>query len=467
MSSPDMEIDSSSASQPTPSFASLAAKQTIFKIDLRDDFSFFDVPNFDVVRKAIKKAFPDDPALVIQRLRNEMKGVIKIATTTSPITEKISLARKNIDSGMEELVSIGLVPWGEARGERREGTLITIVNAEMGAARAIPGPRFDEALSPFGEILMFCKPQKYQKSDDLNGNRMLVLKTDNIDELPNRIEVEGQSFLIKFKGKKWFCTTCKEDHIGPCEYIKRFHEIREKRKQESKVAHLISDSCLRHVEQVGLRADVSCMSGAAAGQLVLAAEQDPEGENHLGLVLAAGANDVKVGGVWTELDMAKKIEKSLGRVQELAAKSNKKVIFISTVPPLVSGSPLEHFANRYFERRIQKIADKHSNFVKLEFDQDPEKWVDGHPNEDCTQEVIKDLNDQLPDLIFAEDFLTNASIYSGVNTMWLFGCTGCRTRGRFLSGGFCTECLASMHAAKKFNSKLCMTRGLRKLWALG
>ena len=54
---------------------------------------------------------------------------------------------------------------------------------------------------------------------------------------------------------------------------------------------------------------------------------------------------------------------------------------------------------------------------------------------------MKVISTHQKDLISNERFSTTGKIYQGVDSLWLSGCTGCPSRGRFASGGFCTECL--------------------------
>ena len=64
---------------------------------------------------------------------------------------------------------------------------------------------------------------------------------------------------------------------------------REKEKIDMK---LLSDSNLRHAEQVGLRADVLCMSGAEIGHLANALRDDPKITDHGAAGVVLGGNDI-------------------------------------------------------------------------------------------------------------------------------------------------------------------------------
>ena len=66
--------------------------------------------------------------------------------------------------------------------------------------------------------------------------------------------------------------------------------------------HIIGDSSLRLVENVGLVADCTAISGACAGQLVTAVENHPRSKFHHEVVFAAGTNDVKTTETLSEIE---------------------------------------------------------------------------------------------------------------------------------------------------------------------
>ena len=72
------------------------------------------------------------------------------------------------------------------------------------------------------------------------------------------------------------CGRCGIDHVRGCEKLKEFYAAKELRKKEVIDMKLLSDSTLRHAEQVGLRADVLCMSGVGIGHLANALRGDPD-----------------------------------------------------------------------------------------------------------------------------------------------------------------------------------------------
>lgn len=142
----------------------------------------------------------------------------------------------------------------------------------------------------------------------MNGNRMIVI--DRNDKLlPNRLVIQDKSHLLKYRVKVWFCHTCSENHVGSCPYLKQFYEALDAKKKMTVTHHIIADSTLCLAEQVGIKADITCMSGATAGQLVTACEEDTC-DRHKDIVIAAGCNDVKVSDMKNERSVVKRIDAS-------------------------------------------------------------------------------------------------------------------------------------------------------------
>ena len=258
------------------SFASVSNKQTILQFDIRSYFGSFRKPTFNEVLDAAKLSYPGDGSIIIKEGFGRLQGIFTVYSQSQPAVPVIKFNRKNRGVEGSEGVEIPLNPPTQHRERARDGLLITIVDADLGPNHAIPGRDFDSALGAFGAIEIGTQPQKYHKTTVGNGNRFCVIKKKEDAELPNRLEVAGKSFLIKYKNKKWFCHSCKEDHVGACTYLKELYEAKEKRKQQDITYHFVSDSSLRLAEEAGLRADISVMSGATLGQLANAAEDDDE-----------------------------------------------------------------------------------------------------------------------------------------------------------------------------------------------
>lgn len=120
-------------------------------------------------------------------------GIYQIYTISNTDNLQITLPRKKLLGGQED-ITIPLTPQGQHRGPR-EGTLISIVDGDVGDAHMIPGQDFNEAFEEYGEVISPVRPKKFYNSEFFNGNLMIVVKR-NDKQLPDRIIVNELSLLI-------------------------------------------------------------------------------------------------------------------------------------------------------------------------------------------------------------------------------------------------------------------------------
>ena len=83
------------------------------------------------------------------------------------------------------------------------------------------------------------------------------------------------------------------NHVGPCPFLQAFYAAKDVRSKEQIDLKVVSDSSLRLAEQVGLRADVLCMSGGGLGHLATVLRDDPMLEERKDIALVTGGNDIR------------------------------------------------------------------------------------------------------------------------------------------------------------------------------
>ena len=431
----------------TLSYADVAAVQTLFKVDLRPYFNFYEAPDGNVVGAAVRAVFPDDPALIVKPMTGRMEGCYRIAATTPPKCKQLQFTRTKIVGEGLETVAIPLQDHDGQGGARKDGTLVTIVDGDLGTAHRIPNQMFNQVMAAYGDVVMATKPQTDKSTNMFNGNRMCVVDTKNsTNKLPNRIIVNNESFLIKYRGKTWFCSNCQVEHTGACSYLKEFYEALNKNKDMEIQNLIISDSTLRLVENVGLKADISCMSGATIGQLATALEQNPNLHKYKNVVVAAGCNDITVKDMCDYESVAKKIDFSLHRLAEVGIRQKDKIklSFLNTSPYTLEQTPIEEFSSAYLREVSSDILTKFG-ITALTPPTYSDEWSNGHPTETGTKELLNSVIPVMEDLVINENFTTTDKLYRGVETLWVSGCSGCRTRGRFPQNHFCADCIDKMN----------------------
>ena len=426
-------------------YAGAAQVQKVFWLDIRDHFNFYNAPKFPELTSAIDDTFQNDPEVIVEKLSGKLNGLFKIISQGPPIRDSVLLEKLNRSTGVMEKVTIPLTTSGPGRRSREDDLLITIVGAKVGSAAAIGGRDFDTAFAEFGEIVVPTKPQKHQGTNTLNGNRLVVINRKNREhiKIPDRLKMNDQSFLLKYRGKQWMCGSCNEVHIGACPYLKEFYRQKEEKDQLKIKTGIISDSALRYVESVGLRADVACMSGACTGQIATAIVENNNFNNYSHVIMAGGNNDVKLKNDFEEDEVAKRIDKSISRLESVITKNEQvDFTFIDTIDPDNENiSPTERTIRAYFKCKLEKMAIKFDHFQKINIHKYPEKWQDGHPTVKCTEAILNELIRRDNTLLLNRNLLTARKMYQGVDNLWLQGCTGCGLEGRFVSGGFCSKCL--------------------------
>ena len=70
-------MDMSNNGQPEGSsnYSGAAKTQTVFWLDIRPHFHFFEVPEFEHIQKAVQVAFENDPLLAMKKLTGHLAGI--------------------------------------------------------------------------------------------------------------------------------------------------------------------------------------------------------------------------------------------------------------------------------------------------------------------------------------------------------------------------------------------------------
>ena len=448
-------------------FSAAASAQTTMQFDVRSYFNSFQRPPFIDILNAVRDVFPNDGGIVVREGYGGRLGLYTVFSNSQPTENFVNLQRRRRGQSGHDIVKIPLSAPMPHRERSRDGLLITIVDANLGPDRAIPGSEFDAALEAFGSIERYTEVQKYRETNFLNGNRYCVITRDPEKELPNRLAVRDKTYLIKYKDKKWSCSSCAVEHVGACPYRKKIFEARDKRKNLDITHHLVSDSSLRLAEESGLCAEISCMSGATVGQLANAVDEEGGDDKLTSFVFVGGANDTKPTQTESDREIAKKIDASLQRLVAVASKpsnENKSFYILNAVPHIEVPTRRQFVAQTYFKERLSKLCVQTENLDQIKAPDDPSGWgSDLHPTRSHTESMIlsitKDLN---KDIMVDPGVISTEKYYRGVQGHYLSGCTGCSALGIFRDGGFCPECVTKMSNVKKLADEKLFKRVIRQ-----
>ena len=236
--------------------------------------------------------------MIVQQLRGRGQGLFKVTLTSS--IEDVAPYKATFTGQAEDIeIPITVKPEpSSAYGGRKTGTLVTFVDASSGPLATVQNDTFDKAMAVFGTVVKPTQHQNHRGTNTLNGNRYCVVDTKE-KVIPGSIMVlspatqQKVTVHLRYKGQTWFCRRCEVNHVGPCSFLQAFYAAKDARSKQQIDLKVVSDSSLRLAEQVGLRADVLCMSGGGLGHLATVIRDDPMLEERKDIALVTGGNDIR------------------------------------------------------------------------------------------------------------------------------------------------------------------------------
>ena len=239
---------------------------------------------------------------------------------------------------------------------------------------------------------------------------------------------------LRYKGQTWFCRRCEVNHVGPCPFLQVFYAAKYERSKHQIDLKVVSDSSLRLAEQVGLRADVQCMSGGGLGHLATVLQDDPMMAERKDIAIVTGGNDIRQLDTFPPEDIVFAIDRSVAKVvDELNRHPDKQftIINLKDDPRKPALRPDQALVAEYLVRGLDKLHGEQVTVVHM-----PQKLEEvdktGHPTERATKEIIQLLSAEHGDnIILNEEFVTTDRMYAGVQSIYKYGCRTCPALGQF------------------------------------
>ena len=156
--------------------------------------------------------------------------------------------------------------------------MVTFVNCTTGPLEKISNSAFDTGIRVFGALQKLTELQRIKGTTCFNGNRYCVIEPKG--NIPSSIDIPDENgkffpITLRYRGQQYYCGVCNESHVGPCPAKAAFYAEKELRATLEIKTQIVSDSTLRQVDQLGLSADVICMSGGRAGNVANILHDDP------------------------------------------------------------------------------------------------------------------------------------------------------------------------------------------------
>ena len=425
-------------------------------LNLRAAFTPFELPTVEQVIQAITTAFARDERLTVLPNRGSGLGLYRVVLSrpVADPTSHVAWFPGSTDAGISVAFEENRPASREARSDRRPGTLVTFVQATLGALAGIKNEAFDAAMGAFGEVVKPTQPQNIRGQKVMNGNRYCVV--DRGDKtIPGTIKVldiNTQKMVpvhLQYKGQQSWCRRCDAYHIGLCEYLKKFYAARDARKVVQIRMKVVSDSTLRLAETVGLRGDVLCISGGGVGHLANAVRDDPAMPEMGVVAVIKGGNDYIGAKYECGNDFVFTVDKSVEKLKGIFGVTPDKsftILYPQDDAAEHAQPPDSALQGRYLERKLCSLVSPTVAVVPI-----PVHEVDtdgrGHPTMKGTMTILKGLDERLPeDLFFSAELATSRCPYVGVQGMYRFGCRTCAAKGERYPAPLeiCSSCRTEM-----------------------
>ena len=200
-------------------------------------------------------------------------------------------------------------------------------------------------------------------------------------------------------------------HGWDCPVKARYNHLRTLREGKTGQVKIYSDSNLRQANQLALRSNIACMSGAGIGQLLNVIPFDTP---HDEIVISGGTNDLKGDDLNEFVYAVNKVEEKLTKL------ATEKPITV-VLPPLQDDVPELHVKGKFLRNSIEKVKNVTVfNLQNIELDNTQ------HPTEKGTGDMIKQIHEKKEIVMDGcDDDIVSINRYKGVQTLFKTGCRGC------------------------------------------
>ena len=221
---------------------------------------------------------------------------------------------------------------------------VTLMGFNTSPADQLKNEQIDRILSGFGEIIV--PTEDVFAEIFMTGKKKVRIDLNKGKEIPRDLHIQfdseaGKTFNITlrsyYKNQPYHCRRCKQGHVGDCpEWTKDKMEKEqlEKVKKDNTKTVMIGDSNLRCINERGVMASVTSITGGKIGHMVNQLQYENL-DNYENVVLSAGQNcinDIEImdKSVW-ENRTQNEISRYATAVTNLMKKGKK--VFILSVPP--------------------------------------------------------------------------------------------------------------------------------------
>ena len=400
------------------------ACSTEFKLDFTIHLLRSDLPTYKQVVASYSETIQGAPIDVL--FRKQKDGVFIIKTSNEKDEKKLECSSLTYYYGKKQEKQIKVrfqkLPKFQLYTNPKWVTLDWIEDSGL---RYAENTFFDEYFSKYGTIIKTTHDDKNELGMK-NGKKKIRLDLDKGENIPRVNWLEAKIVLedgtekttkgkikVYYSNQPIFCKLCKIEHEGKCpEKIKRdelFKDYEINRQKENK-AFIVSDSNLRHVNEMALHAKTHVSSGAKIGHLDnVIKNSDLDSVNHI--IVNVGLCNID-SNPSTNFDrwynnQKPQISALTKSLTDLSAKGKKSVVIAVPEAPLTKTSAktkkMRDSINKSFETMCKSINNTHPNSVSVihiceKMENGVETFTDDlHISQQQTEKLIQRVDAELQD----------------------------------------------------------------------
>ena len=248
---------------------------------------------------------------------------------------------------------------------------ITLVGFERFPANQIENHQLDEILKKHGNIIN--KTEDVYSDVFLTGKKKVRVDLCKGFDLPRIFHIEftntdgyRRSATIRtyYTDQPYFCERCQATHVTKCPKILEDLEKKartDEKKKERQTVRMIGDSNLRCVNENGVMANVTAITGGKIGHICNQIQYTDLNTTN-SVVLSAGQNCINDIEAFTRPEWEKKTNKEIEKYEKTAKKlkNEGKNVFLLAIPPapITQVSKESKSARNYINEKISGISQR-------------------------------------------------------------------------------------------------------------
>lgn len=424
----------------------------MYLLNLREHFIPWELPTLPEISASLTAKYPSDGTITVLKPKSVDMGRYRISMQINsqvPISIPLKASGRETMFTLQPIATPSTFAEVSRNSNQSKGTLYTLYNCTQGPWSDIDNKYFDDIMSQYGTLTKPVEHQKHKGQTTYNGNRYCVMETDKA--VPDQIPIPDPAnkeltYMVRvgYRGKQYYCGRCQLYHVGNCPSKEEFYKEKQYKASQTINTQIFADSTLRHADDTGLSANITCMSGGRLGQISHMINDLPGIRSKNNIIMVSGINDIckEDEDVNTFIET---VEKGLDTIHTSTFGRDTTVTMVTTPLP-TTATPLQQTKST----QLDKILTERSNIAlsNVKYIPPPNNIeMNGiHPTVEGTVALLKAIDKILP-IIHNDRCISNPRFYDGVEAVYRYGCLHCNRFMHLNQDSLCPRCMRATHPA--------------------